>query len=123
MNLNDIKADDPGGSVEEALIALKVLQVTGALESNPVSIRMVAAMYGLEVAESIRQKIEAAFPAWVHDLFVSDGLDICESNTQTKIVNPPFSDDEVTKLLSFTTQTQLKYPRIRYGDIEKARAL
>lgn len=121
MDYQKIRDNDPGGTVEEAVAALSVLTEVVALDESRVNVRSVGDRYGIAAAEGIRQTIAANYPAWVEELYLSDGLDVCSSGTTEQINAPPFTAEQVTQLLSFQTEQRRVFPRIRYGDVEKAR--
>ncbi len=121
--LQKIRLDDPGGTLDAAFAALSMLAEVATLTSANVNIRMVASRFGLIPAELIRQVVEANFPAWVHDAFVGEGLDIAQTSVQDQLKEPIFTTEQVGQLMSFATESRLIYPGIRPGHILEARAL
>ena len=119
---DDLRADDPGGDLQSAFEALAAMTHTVPLAENTVNVRTVASRYGLLEAEAIRQVVEANYPAWVLKDFEGEGLNVCDPATQAALTVPPFTQPQVDKLISFTTETRLKYHGLKVTHLDKARA-
>lgn len=116
-----IAADDPGGSLQDGVEGLRAMTVSVPRDSYDVNVRIYASNFGMADAEALRQVVEANFPAWVHDAFVGDGLNVCDPQTQAAFTNPPFSDAQIANMLSLASEDKPKYPGIRQIHVKIAR--
>jgi len=123
FDYQSIKADDPGGTLAEAAVALAAMTITVDKDIAMFNIKNVASAHGLAFAEGIRQVMVAAFPEWVATTFVGSGFDITDKETKAALTKPPFSDDQIAKLLELTYTTVKKYPGIKPVHIQEARNL
>ena len=126
MDYAALSADDPGGDINTAFDTLKVMTETKALSERYVTVLTYASAYGMTNAEAVRAKIEANWPAWVHDAFQPNngGINICDAETQAVITAQTpavFTTEERDNMLALASETVLKYPGLRVGDVVHAR--
>lgn len=134
MNYQEIKLDDPGGTVEAALAALKVMTKTVPMTKNRIDLRDVYNACGSADGELVISALETAAQsnavvaralAWAQpgeDM----GIDICDAEVQAvfnSLVGGSVTQSMVDKIIALSSQTVIKYPGIRAGDVEHARGL
>lgn len=134
MNYEQIRADDPGGMIEDALDALSSLEITMPYDERLITERSVYAVLGplegeifISALEAIAQQDTsiARVASWLKPGSEA-GIDIAHPVTQAvlgSLVNQGgITQQHIDGIKSLTTYQAKKYPGITYGDIEKARA-
>ena len=132
MNYQDIVNDDPGGDIASALVALKAMTVEKRVTLNSAQLNKWAAVNQVReaVTDAAANPAHPAYDAANAALFAlidsSSDLDLEDTETlllldaliQAGVISSAAKDD----LIARSIVQELKYPRLRYGDIEKARA-
>lgn len=138
MDYQQIKLDDPGGTVDDALSALQVMTVQRDRAERMINERTVYAALGASAAEAFLQTLEgvaqsadpsapvvARVVTWLKPGAELSGVDICNAETQGLLqmlaAGGVLDQDSVNAVVALSKETVLKYPRIKHGDIEKAR--
>ncbi len=134
MDYQQIKLDDPGGPVETALAALKTMTKTEPMTQNRIDLRDIYNACGSADGELVISALETAAQsnpviaralAWAQpgeDM----GIDICDAEVQAvfnSLVGGSVTQVMVDKVIGLSSQTVIKYPGIRAGDLEYARGL
>lgn len=147
MNYRQIKADDPGGTVEQALAALQAMGDEVTLPEKLITERAVyAALGGVEgevFLQALSDFANHADPASLGDLGAlvpvvnrvvswlkpggDTGIDICNQETQTVLNTLAAADildaTSVASVIALSKTFVPKHPNIEVSDIEYARNL
>ncbi len=139
IDYEQLKLDDPGGDLETALATLSTITTTVPHEVNRIFDRDVYTALGAMEGEVVLQAIEAQAEdgtdpyqaAFIRVLkWISPGaehgIDICDTEVQG-VLNSLVGKHGVTQpmidaVISLKDQIVIKYPGLRKGDVEYARA-
>jgi len=134
MNYADIKADDPGGTVDSAFAALSTLTIDVSKSEFHVSNRTLMSvlldnsgleyidfMTALDTAASVNRLIADARDEMKPG--ADRGIDIVNPATQALLSTIGAAPATVAKIIALAKETVLKYPGITAGDIEYARSI
>jgi len=134
MNYQQLKLDDPGGTIESALAVLSAMTEAKPLTINRITSRDIYTVLGSADGEIVLQALESASNvspvisrvlAWLQP-GAEQGIDICDVEAQVvlnSLVGGSITQQMIDDVISLSIETVLKYPSIRAGDIEYARGL
>jgi hypothetical protein len=139
IDYQQILADDPGGPISSALVVLKQMVIPRDKSEYFINERTVYAALGAQNAEVFLQTLEgvaqsadplalvvARVVTWLKPSSEAAGVDICNVETQGLLQQMGavgiLDQSIVDSLIALSVEKVLKYPNIKYGDIEKARA-
>jgi len=140
IDYQQILADDPGGTLEDALTALRVMSVQRDRGERLITERTVYAALGASAAEVLLQTLDgvaqsadpmapvvARVVSWLKPSSEFAGVDICNAETQGLLLlmaaNGVLDQTAVDGLIALSKETVAKYPNIHIGDLQNARAL
>jgi hypothetical protein len=139
IDYDQIRQDDPGGTIVDALSFLMDMTVDRDRGEYLITERTVYAAIGSQSAETFLQTLEAVAQSqdpiapvvsrvvtWLKPGSEIAGVDICNAETQGLLQAMAdgglLDQSTVDSVIELSKETVLKYPRITYGDVEKARA-
>ena len=134
MNYQQLKLDDPGGTVESALDTLKAMTTTTQYSQNRIDLRDIYNACGSADGEKIIQALETAAlsnPVVARALQWATpgadmGIDICDAEVQAvfqSLLGGSVTQTMIDKVIALKDQVIPKYPNLKIGDIEYARGL
>lgn len=140
MDYEQIQIDDPGGTVESALVTLQSMTVQRDRCEHFINERTVYAAIGATAAETFLQTLEgvaqsqdpiapvvARVVTWLKPGHEIAGVDICSTETQGLLQSMATSgvldQSSVDALIALSKETIEKYPGLTISHIEKARAM
>lgn len=140
IDYQQIKADDPGGTVDDALSALQVMTVQRDRAERMINERTVYAALGASAAEAFLQTLEsvaqstdplapvvARVATWLKPGSELSGVDICSTETQGLLQSMAsagaLDQSAVDAVIALSKETAPKYPGLTISHIEKARAM
>ena len=129
MDLNQVKLDDPGGTLESALVTLQsmTVEVLNSVTSNVLTqwAAMNNVIVALETDVSATQGISKAALTILQrgngsiNLSNAENMTMLNSLVTSGVITQAMLDDLITR----ATKTLIKYPGIHMGDIQNARAI
>ncbi len=119
----DLAADDPGGTVDSALVTLKSMKTIS--DNASVTEAMVLSGLGRTAGNALLAKLEDQLSAAEVRVLRNDGINMADVESQVAV-----SSMQAGGIITLSEHdwligqaATLKYPDIRMGDIEEARRL
>ena len=135
MNYQQLKADDPGGTLDAAFATLSVMTEDRLREQNRIDLRDIYNACGSADGETVIVALETAAQAdpivaralsWAQP-GADMGIDICDGEVQDVfnglVTAGAITQAQADKIIGLQNETVLKYPGLKAGDVEYARGL